>query len=172
MKQLLTMIAVFVITSLFMACSNTANESESNSASRSKESKSSFDLDAVRKTIDSTNTVFFDMLAKGDSVGLSSMYTSDGKLMPPNFPAATGRAQIQSAFSGLLAALGSVQVTPTITGIWGTEDLVIEEGTFVMKKDGKEIDKGKYFGLWKMEDGKWKLFRDMFSSDNPPPPSH
>ena len=33
-------------------------------------------------------------------------------------------------------------------------------------KSGKEIDKGKYIVLWKMEDGKWKLHRDIFNSDN------
>jgi ketosteroid isomerase-like protein len=41
-------------------------------------------------------------------------------------------------------------------------------------KDGKEIDRGKALELWKMEDGKWKLFRDIFNSDlpcMPPPPS-
>ena len=169
MKQLLTTLAIFAISSsLFISCSNTADESGTNTAS-SNEAKSNFDLAAVRKTIDSTNTVFFDMVAKGDTVGLASMYTSDGKMMAPNAPTATGRDQIKSAFAGLYAALGSVQVTPTINGVWGTEDLVAEEGTFVMKKDGKEIDKGKYMALWKMEDGKWKLFRDMFSSDNPLP---
>ena len=168
MKQLLTTLAILVISAaLLTSCSNTANESGTNTAS-SNETKSDFDLAAVRKAIDSTNTVFFDRVAKGDSAGLASMYTTDGKMMAPNAPTATGRGQIQTAFSGMFAAYGSIQVTPTITGLWGTEDLVAEEGTFVMKKDGKEIDKGKYMALWKMEDGQWKLFRDMFSSDNPP----
>lgn len=172
MKQLLTTLAIFAISAaLFISCTNTANESSTDTAT-SNQTKSSFDLAAVRKTIDSTNTVFFDLVAKGDSVGLASMYTTDGKLMPPNNPAATGKSQIQSTFAGMFAELGSIQVTPIITGVWGTEDLVAEEGTFIMKKDGKEIDKGKYMALWKMEDGKWKLFRDMFSSDNPPAPGH
>jgi ketosteroid isomerase-like protein len=170
MKQLLPIFAICAIwSSLLISCSNTAGESETSTAS-SKETKSSFDLDAVRKIIDSTNTVFFDRVAKGDSTGLSSMYTSDGKLMPPNYPAATGSAQIQSTFGRMLATMGPIQVKPTIIGIWGTEEMVVEEGIFVMTKEGKEIDKGKYIGLWKMEDGKWKLFRDMFSSDNPPLP--
>ena len=53
--------------------------------------------------------------------------------------------------------------------VWGTEELVTEVGSYTMTdKAGKEIDKGKYIDLWKMEDGKWKLHRDIFNSDMPP----
>ena len=47
--------------------------------------------------------------------------------------------------------------------------MVSEVGSYSMTdKSGKEIDKGKYIVLWKMEDGKWKLHRDIFNSDMPP----
>ena len=54
--------------------------------------------------------------------------------------------------------------------VWGTADLLTEEGEVTMfTKDGQQIDKGKYLVVWKKEDGKWKLFRDMFNSNLPPP---
>ena len=170
MKQLLTTLVIFSITSLFIACSNTADESGTNTAT--EERASSFDLAAVRKVIDSTNAVFGSMISKGDSAGLASLYTSDAKLMPPNMPTASGRSAIQSTFAGLFAAMGTPGLTLTSTDIWGNEELVTEVGTYTMTdKSGKEIDKGKYIDLWKLEDGKWKLHRDIFNSDNPPPPS-
>jgi len=47
--------------------------------------------------------------------------------------------------------------------------MVNEVGSYSMTdKKGKEIDKGKYIVLWKMEDGKWKIHRDVFNSDMPP----
>lgn len=170
MKQLLTILVIFSITLLFIACSNTADESGTNTAT--EERAKSFDLAAVRKVIDSTNAVFGSMVSRGDSVGLASLYTSDAKLMVPNAPTASGRSAIQSAFAGLFAAMGTPGLTLTTNDIWGTEDLVTEVGSYTMTdKTGKEIDKGKYIDLWKMEDGKWKLHRDIFNSDNPPGPS-
>jgi uncharacterized protein (TIGR02246 family) len=170
MKQLLTVLVIFSITSLFIACSsNTAEESSSNTTTE-KESKSSFDLAAVKKVIDSTNAVFGSMVSKGDSVGLASLYTSDAKFMAPNSPTASGRNAIQSAFAGLFAAMGTPNLTLTANEVWGTEELITEVGSYTMTdKNGKEIEKGKYIDLWKMEDGKWKLHRDIFNSDMPPP---
>ncbi len=170
MKQLLSVLVIFSITSLFIACSNTAEESGTNTAM--EESAKSFDLAAVRKIIDSTNAVFGSMVSKGDSVGLASLYTSDAKFMAPNSPTASGRSGVQSAFAGLFAAMGTPGLTLTSTDVWGMEELVTEVGTYTMTdKTGKEIDKGKYVDLWKMEDGKWKIHRDIFNSDIPFPTS-
>jgi len=48
----------------------------------------------------------------------------------------------------------------------------VEEGEYTfMGEDGEQLDKGKYIVLWKMEDGKWKLFRDCYNSDLPIPSS-
>jgi ketosteroid isomerase-like protein len=167
MKQLFTVLVIFSITSLFIACnSNTASESGTNTTTE-KEMKS-FDLAAAKKVIDSTNAVFGSMISKGDSVGLASLYTSDAKFMSPNMPTANGRNGVQSAFAGLFAAMGTPGLTLTSSDVWGTEELVTEVGSYTMTdKSGKEIDKGKYIDLWKMEDGKWKIHRDIFNSDMP-----
>ncbi len=167
MKQLLTILVIFSITSLFIACnSNTASESGSNTATE-KEMKP-FDLAAVKKVIDSTNAVFGSMISKGDSVGLASLYTSDAKFMMPNMPTASGRSGVQTGFAGLFAAMGTPGLTLTANEVWGTEELVTEVGSYSMTdKTGKEIDKGKYIDLWKMEEGKWKIHRDIFNSDMP-----
>lgn len=167
MKQLPSMIALFVITSLCIACNDTASESGTNSSTE-KETRSAFDLAAVKKAIDSTNGAFSANVKKGDSVAIAQFYTSDAKLMAPNMPAASGHKEIQSAFSGMVNTLGAIDLSLTSGDVWGTESLVAEEGTYKMTKDGKDIDKGKYIVLWKMEDGKWKLFRDIFNSDNAP----
>ena len=170
MKQLLTVLVIFSITSLlFVACGDKATESGTTTAT---ETKSTFDLAAVKKIIDSTNAIFGSLISKGDSVGLASLYTSDAKFMTPNMPTASGRNGVQSAFAGLFAAMGTPSLTLTANEVWGTEELVTEVGSYTMTdKNGKEIDKGKYIDLWKMEDGKWKIHRDIFNSDMPPAPS-
>jgi ketosteroid isomerase-like protein len=171
MKQLLTTFAIFSISSvLFVACNNTADESGTNTTTE-KEIKS-FDLTAVRKSIDSVNAQFGAYVAKGDSSGIASLYHSDAKMLGQSMPIVAGRSAIQNAFGEMLR-MGIAGATLTSNEVFGTADLVSEVGTYSLKdKSGKEIDKGKYIVLWKMEDGQWKLFRDCFNSDNPPPPSH
>jgi ketosteroid isomerase-like protein len=168
MKQLLTTLAIFLISSvLFISCSNTANESGTNTAT-SKEEKSTFDLASAKRSIDSTNAVFAGLVSRGDSAGLAAMYTADAKMMGSNMPAASGTAAIKSAFGGMFSMMGTVDLKPTVVDVWGNADMLVEEGTYTMSQKGKEIDRGKYIVLWKMEDGKWKLFRDIFNSDLPP----
>ena len=167
MKQLLTTITIFSIGSLlFVACG------DKTASSATEEIKPTFDVAGAKKIIDSLNVEFGNLVNKADSVGLAALYTSDGKIMPPNYPAASGKSGIQSTFNGLFASTGPIGLTLTANDVWGTESLVSEEGSYTMTdKSGKQIDKGKYIVLWKMEDGKWKIHRDIFNSDNPPPPS-
>ncbi|HET6724090.1 MAG TPA: nuclear transport factor 2 family protein [Chitinophagaceae bacterium] len=164
MKQLLATLTIFSVSSLlFVSCD------DKTASSTTEEIKPTFDIAGAKKVIDSLNVVFGSMVSKGDSVGLASLYTSDAKFMVPNMPTASGRSAIQSAFAGLFAAMGTPGLALTTTDIWGSEELITEVGTYTMTdKTGKEIDKGKYIDLWKMEDGKWKLHRDIFNSDMPP----
>ena len=46
--------------------------------------------------------------------------------------------------------------------------IATETGKFTLyDANDKVIDAGKYLVLWKNEDGKWKLFRDMWNSSSP-----
>lgn len=170
MKRILSAFAI-TASLFFIGCGGDSGTTTSTNSE--KETAASFDLAAARKAIDSTNTIFGNLVAKGDSVGLAALYTSDGKIMGSNMPTASGRNAIQSTFGGMFAAMGPIGLNLTAEEVNGTEELVSEVGVYTMTKDGKEIDKGKYIVLWKMEDGKWKLHRDIFNSDLPcpPPPS-
>ncbi|HMK17525.1 MAG TPA: DUF4440 domain-containing protein [Chitinophagaceae bacterium] len=171
MKQLLTFLVIFSIPSvLFISCADKASESGTNTVTE-KEMKP-FDLTAAKTAIDASNAEFGNLISKVDSVGLAALYTSDGKFMAPNMPAFSGRANIQSGFSGMFSQTGPIGLKLTSNEVWGNEEMVSEVGSYSMTdKSGKEIDKGKYIVLWKMEDGKWKIHRDVFNSDMPPMPT-
>ena len=167
MKQLLSSILILSIIAAFIIGCN-----ENTASSTTEETKSDLDLSSARKTIDSLNREFSNYLGKGDSVGLVSLYSSDATLMAPNMATASGKAGIQSAFSGMMGMFGPVNITLNTTDLWGYDALLTEVGTYtITSKDGKEIDKGKYIDLWKMEDGKWKLHRDIFNYDLACPPA-
>lgn len=134
-----------------------------------KESAATVDNATLKKEIETANAGFMDLVSKGDSVGLANYYAVDAKLMGPNGPAIVGRKNIQTGLAGIINS-GVAKVDLRATDVWGTGDLVAEEGELTLfDKAGTQLDKGKYIVLWKKEDGKWKLFRDLFNSDIPVP---
>jgi ketosteroid isomerase-like protein len=54
-----------------------------------------------------------------------------------------------------------------LENIYGTEDLIAEEGELTLYVGDMAVAEEKYIVLWKKEDGKWKLFRDIFNSNLP-----
>lgn len=150
------LIIALLSTTIIMAC-NSKNEN-----------KTAFDLASAQKEINESNRAFEGYVSKGDSVGLATnLYTIDAKFMNPNSPSAEGRAAIISAISGIFKS-GITGIKLTSKEIWGDENALTEEGAFQLNiKDGTVVESGKYLVLWKKEDGKWKLHRDMFSSDAP-----
>ena len=130
--------------------------------------KSSFDLTVVKKEIEEANQNFMDLVAKGDSVGLANSYTADAKFMSAGAPAVVGRANIQKAMSDIVNS-GITKVDLRLKEVFGTEDLIAEEGELTLYVKDKAVAEEKYIVLWKKEDGKWKLFRDIFNSNLPAP---
>ena len=128
-----------------------------------------FDLAMAKSEIDAANKSFAEALANGDSAGVAGFYTADAKFMGPNGPAVVGRANIQSVIGSFIKG-GITKLELTAIEVWGDETTIAEEGVLSLStKDGKPVDKGKYIVIWKKEDGKWKLHRDMFNSDLPVP---
>lgn len=156
-----------VILGLFGLLTIVSCNNADNSLATTEKENNSFNIDSARKEIDKANLEFVDLFNKSDSVGLANMFTVDGKSMEPNEPAFVGRKKIQTHYSIVMNA-GANKLGLVTTGLWGDEKMLAEEGEFTfIDKDGKQLDKGKYIVLWKMEDGKWKLFRDCYNSDLP-----
>ena len=53
--------------------------------------------------------------------------------------------------------------------VWAIDDLVAEEGELFLYVGDDQVDEAKYIVLWKKEDGRWKLHRDIFNSNLSPP---
>jgi ketosteroid isomerase-like protein len=150
MKQLL--FALLLVVSL-LACKTTT--------------KPPFDLVNAKKEIEAANRELSELLAKGDSVGLAAAYGADGALLLNNMPIVKGKENLIKLWGSFINA-GMSGLELTTTEIWGDENYITEEGIIVIKtKDGTQIDKGKYLVLWKKENGKWCLHRDISNSDLP-----
>jgi ketosteroid isomerase-like protein/quercetin dioxygenase-like cupin family protein len=130
-----------------------------------------FDMAAAKKDIEARNKEFMHLISKGDSIGLANLYTKDAKFMGANTESAVGRSNIQSAFAVFINA-GIAKIELKTIELWGDENMLVSEDEWkLFIKDGTEVDRGKAIIIWKKEDGKWKLFRDIFNSNMPVPTS-
>ncbi len=127
-------------------------------------SSSKFNLSTARAEIEAANKQFMTLLAVADSIGIGNLYTQDARIMMSGAPSISGIENIQATFSGMIKS-GISKVNLRTIEVWGTEDLITEEGAYSLFAGEAEVDKGKYLVLWKKEDGNWKLFRDILNTD-------
>jgi ketosteroid isomerase-like protein len=158
MKQIL-----FIATAIILfSCNDTADK-------QLKEAK--FEIEPVKKHIFEKNKTYSSRFTTGDSLYYVEHYCADAEVMSPNVPIVKGREAIRKFFYNDGQNNEAIIELPD-GNIYGDEDLVVEEGVYNFP-DGKggSVDKGKFIALWKQEDGKWKLYREIWNTDLPPAPS-
>lgn len=126
----------------------------------------------IRKMIAEVNRKFGEAVRNQDSVALSSLYTEDACLLPPNSEMIRGRQGIQETFSGMMQ-MGVKDAILTTVELLGSGDNVQEIGNYKLKiqPEGQEAieDIGKYIVVWKKTAEGWKLHWDIFNTSLPPP---
>jgi ketosteroid isomerase-like protein len=105
----------------------------------------------------------------GDASALKTFYTSDAKLFPENSGIVEGPEAI-SGFFGATMKMGIKKVKFEAVKATSYGEIAIEEGNYTLFVPGDYVaDQGKYMVTWKKEDGKWKVYRDIFNTNNPAP---
>lgn len=136
-----------------------------------KPGKNTFNIDSVKAHISKMNESYSERFMTNDTTFYTSRYCKDAEVYSPGMPAVKGRDAVISFFyQGGTNKEAKIELPPGT--IYGNEELVVEEGTYNFP-DGKggSADKGKFIALWKQENGIWKLFREIWNTDNAPTPS-
>ena len=155
------------MTLLFALCSISIGFQSCNEKSKEKESKvAGFNLTTAKAEIEAADKNFMALFAARDSVGLANSYTIDAKFMSAGAPAIVGRANIQTDMSHIIKS-GITGIDIRTEDVFGTEDLIAEEGELTLFVGTKSVAVEKYIVLWKKEDGSWKMFRDIYNSNLP-----
>lgn len=153
------LIPLILFISLFAACNQERSTNET--AAEPKR-----DTVNYRSVIEETNKAFAAAALNGDSAAfVSTLYHPDADIYPPN-ESAMNATKIASMFSQF-PKMGLKTFTLNTTEIFEGDETVTEVGTFEMGDGNKEVDKGKYMVVWKKDGDKWKLYRDIWNSDNP-----
>ncbi len=166
MKKITKFLSLIVVTILVITSIACCNEKAEKTVETKTVAKSTFNLTTAKAEIVAANKELAAFVAAADSVGIGNLYTQNAKFMMTGSPAIIGRNNIQSSFSGIINS-GITGADLRTIEVWGTESLITEEGEYSLFVGEDEVDQGKYLVLWKKEDGKWKLFRDIFNSNLP-----
>ena len=157
---------VVVITILLISCNNEASKT-----SGSANETSGFSLDSAKAAIAASNKVFGGCFATGDSATFANCYTSDACINVTGMPRMCGTQAITAFFNGG-HKMGINNIVITTEEVMGGKDAVVETGKYEMFVGDKvSAEKGKFIVIWKEENGKLKMYRDIWNSDAPPPPA-
>lgn len=104
-----------------------------------------------------------------DAAGVAATYTDDGVFMPPNLEAVAGHVGIQFFMTKefTLSISGMLMNTPEIVVL---DDYAYTRGSYTLLDDkGATLDHGKFLEIWKRTDQGWRILRNIYNSDLPPP---
>jgi ketosteroid isomerase-like protein len=164
MKQsFLKFLGVVAITTLFCSCNGDAAKTETAAAS-------SFNLDSVKAAIAASNKAFGASFATGDSTAFANCYTNDACINVTGMPRMCGTQALTAFFNGGVK-MGINNIVITTEEVMGSKEAVVETGKYEMFVGNKvSAEKGKFIVVWKEENGKWKMHRDIWNSDAPAAP--
>jgi len=121
----------------------------------------------IYDAIVAADQTFMNIFSKGDAAGIANLYTKDGQFLPPNSDFVTGRPAIQATFQGFMD-MGIKEIKLKTLEVDAFGDTASEIGTYILEtKDGQVLDQGKFSVIWKLEEGQWKLHRDMINTSMP-----
>lgn len=159
MKKL---IYLFIVVLAAAACNN---DTKTDVATKAP----GLNLDSAKAAIAASNALFGQAFQKNDSALFVARYASDGCINPTGMPRICGSAGIGAYFRGGYE-MGVRDVKLTTEEVLAAEPFVIEVGKYEMLLDkGVSAEKGKFVVIWKQENGVWKMYKDIWNSDAPPP---
>lgn len=128
-------------------------------------SQEAIEINVAKKKIQMQIEAYVDALGKSDSIALGNLYTIDARILNHGSPSTIGRPEIIKVYGEMIRD-GITGSSFNMTGLWGNNNLIVEEGTgYFSLSNGKVVSKGRYLIVWKKEKGQWKIFRDTFFSD-------
>lgn len=116
--------------------------------------------------IDEVNEKFMQAFTDGDAEAVTALYSSDAVLLPPFGDAISTKQDITDLWNGMMD-IGITGVELVSNEIIPAGDMAVERGEYTIFVGDMDIDHGKFLVLWKMENGQWKLHRDIWNSSLP-----
>lgn len=151
MRKLAVIISVILLTA---ACNSTGGKQ--------------IDLSSVENHIHEMNKTYGNRFISNDTSFYNDRYCKDIIIMPEQMPQISGRDSVR-LFNYNDGKNKELKIVVKATQIYGGPEVIVEEGTYEFPDEkGEVFEKGKFIALWKQENGKWKLFREIWNRNNVP----
>ena len=119
---------------------------------------------SIEREIREVNNSFEECFGNSDAAAIASLYTNDATLMPPGLNFIKGTEAIK-AFWQEAMNMGIKQAMLETLEVQQHDNVAIETGTYSLFGEGQMmLDKGKYLVVWKKENGKWRLHKDIWNT--------
>ena len=120
--------------------------------------------ESAQEAVARTNAAFTERFNKGDAQGVATLYTVDGQAFPPGSDVVSGRRAIESFWTAVMD-MGVAAAELVTSEVTESGDIAVETGNYrLFAADNSEIDNGKYLVVRKLEDGEWRLHRDIWNT--------
>jgi uncharacterized protein (TIGR02246 family) len=116
----------------------------------------------LKADIEKQNAAFRDAFLKGNAVDLAALYTKEAQVIPPGGPIAAGREAIAAFWKGAMAGIKDVNLATTT--VESDDDLAVEDGVVTLTAADGSKSTARYVVVWKHEDDKWRLHRDIWNT--------
>jgi ketosteroid isomerase-like protein len=128
------------------------------------------DLEEIKAIIQESNQKFGDAIRHRNAPGLAALYTQDATIMPSNGEMIKGEDGVKMFAYGAMQMMQDIILTSSEVQAMG--EYYCEIGKFwmrgVIQGDETFEDNGKYVVIWKLEEGTWKMYIDIWNSSLPP----
>jgi len=123
--------------------------------------KDKFDIETATKIVEQRSKEFEDALRIGDSIAVGDIYTLDTKIIG----AYSGRENIvKEVYEMTRDSMTGIKFR--IINLWGDENIIIEDAYVeFFHSDGTSLSKGECLLVWKKEQDKWRIFRDVYKPE-------
>jgi uncharacterized protein (TIGR02246 family) len=114
------------------------------------------------------NQQFMTAFNQSRASGVAGCYTEDAQILPANVDSIAGRENIQGFWQAVMdMGIKTARLETVELDIVGGET-VIEVGKYTLLGGQEQVlDAGKYLVVWKIEQGHWKLHRDIWTTSLP-----
>lgn len=117
----------------------------------------------AEKAIKKNGEMMQKAMKNGDMDTFASFFADGAFFKISNHDALTGREAIIEAHKPMMEQ--SINLSLDMKEVMDFGDYAYEYGKYELhSKEGAQMDHGYYSTLWKKEDGKWKIYRDVISS--------
>jgi len=148
-------LVICVLLSAF-SCGKNPEKSENSTSGADK-----FDLEAATKIVNQRSKEFEEVLKMGDSIAVGDIYTEDTKIIG----AYSGRENIVKEVY-MMTRDSITGIKFRIINLWGNENIIIEDAYVeFFHSDGTPRSKGECLLVWKKEQDKWRIFRDVYKPE-------